>query len=63
MGEFQATGFIPKFIEVLERKGYNVPRGLFANQAQAPAAEGKVRPVNPGNAKKVGQNQKKKKAG
>ncbi len=29
VGKFQATGFIPKFIESLERKGYNVPRGLF----------------------------------
>ncbi len=31
-GTFQATGFIPKFIEVLERKGYNIPRGLFTNK-------------------------------
>lgn len=40
VGEFQATGFIPKFIETLERKGYNVPRGLFSNSSQgaAPAA-------------------------
>ncbi len=30
-GKFQATGFIPKFIEVLERKGYNIPRGIFKN--------------------------------
>jgi septum site-determining protein MinD len=40
IGEFQATGFIPKFIEVLERKGYNVPRGIFSNrppQAAVPA--------------------------
>lgn len=29
VGKFQATGFIPKFIEKLERKGYNIPRGLF----------------------------------
>lgn len=36
-GEFQATGFIPKFVETLEKKGYNVPRGLFSN---APAASG-----------------------
>lgn len=33
IGEFQATGFIPKFIEILERKGYNVPRGLFSNSS------------------------------
>jgi septum site-determining protein MinD len=32
IGEFMASGFIPKFIETLERKGYNVPRGLFANK-------------------------------
>jgi pilus assembly protein CpaF len=41
LGEFQATGFIPKFIETLERKGYNVPRGIFSNRppgAAAPAA-------------------------
>ncbi|MGZ3808223.1 MAG: ATPase, T2SS/T4P/T4SS family [Bacteriovorax sp.] len=40
LGEFQATGFIPKFIEVLERKGYNVPRGIFSNRhpQAAPAA-------------------------
>ena len=30
-GEFQASGFIPKFIELLEKKGYNIPRGLFMN--------------------------------
>lgn len=33
IGKFQATGFIPKFIEKLERKGYNVPRGLFTTAA------------------------------
>jgi pilus assembly protein CpaF len=31
-GKFMATGFIPKFIETLERKGYKVPRGLFVNK-------------------------------
>lgn len=31
-GKFMATGFIPKFIETLERKGYKVPRGLFMNK-------------------------------
>jgi len=31
IGKFMATGFIPKFIETLEKKGYNVPRGLFKN--------------------------------
>jgi pilus assembly protein CpaF len=31
-GEFQATGFIPKFIEVLEKRGYKIPRGLFRDE-------------------------------
>ena len=38
IGEFQATGFIPKFIEVLERKGYNVPRGIFSNRPPGAAS-------------------------
>jgi septum site-determining protein MinD len=33
LGKFMATGFIPKFIETLEKKGYKVPRGLFVNKA------------------------------
>lgn len=32
-GKFMASGFIPKFIETLEKKGYKVPRGLFMNKA------------------------------
>lgn len=56
LGEFQATGFIPKFIEVLERKGYNVPRGIFSNRppqqapaaaAPAPGATGAPKPAAP----------------
>lgn len=31
VGKFMASGFIPKFIEKLEQKGYKVPRGLFNN--------------------------------
>ncbi len=31
LGKFQASGFIPAFIEKLEAKGYNIPRGLFRN--------------------------------
>lgn len=38
IGEFQATGFIPKFIETLERKGYNVPRGIFSTRPTSTAA-------------------------
>ena len=34
VGEYQATGFIPKFIETLERKGYNIPRGIFTNKSE-----------------------------
>ena len=33
VGKFQASGFIPKFIEVLEKKGYKIPRGLFSNSS------------------------------
>lgn len=33
LGKYQATGFIPKFVEILERKGYKVPRGIFNNAA------------------------------
>ena len=40
IGEFQATGFIPKFIEVLERKGYNVPRGIFSNRPPGTSGAG-----------------------
>lgn len=36
IGQHEATGFIPKFIETLERKGYNIPRGLFQNSGGAP---------------------------
>ena len=32
LGKFQASGFIPKFIETLEKKGYNIPRGIFKNK-------------------------------
>jgi pilus assembly protein CpaF len=31
VGKFQATGFIPKFVETLEKKGYKIPRGIFTN--------------------------------
>lgn len=37
IGSHQATGFIPKFIETLEKQGYNIPRGLFSN---APGSSG-----------------------
>ncbi len=53
IGEFQATGLIPKFIERFERRGIIIPKDLFSNdkssqQAQAPQA-GRVprRPLTP----------------
>ncbi|MGZ3788322.1 MAG: ATPase, T2SS/T4P/T4SS family [Bacteriovorax sp.] len=47
LGEFQATGFIPKFIEVLERKGYNVPRGIFSNRPPQAAPAAPAVPATP----------------
>jgi septum site-determining protein MinD len=47
LGEFQATGFIPKFIEVLERKGYNVPRGIFSNRPPPAAPATPAVPATP----------------
>ena len=41
-GKFQASGFIPKFIEKLEKKGYKIPRGLFRDEAGASPSLGKV---------------------
>ena len=31
-GKFISTGFIPKFIEKIEKKGITIPRGLFKNE-------------------------------
>ncbi len=31
LGKYMASGFIPKFVEVIERKGTKIPRGLFKN--------------------------------
>lgn len=33
-GEFQCLGFIPKFIETMEKRGINIPRGLFQNMTK-----------------------------
>lgn len=56
IGSHQATGFIPKFIEKLEKQGYNIPRGLFSNapsgnvpgQKQAPPKAPPSRPPQQG---------------
>lgn len=31
VGKFLASGFIPKFVEMMERKGYKIPRTIFTN--------------------------------
>ena len=55
MGEFQATGFIPKFIETLERKGYNVPRGIFSNRPPQAAPSSAVPVASTSTVKPVAQ--------
>lgn len=35
VGKFLASGFIPKFVESLEKKGYKIPRGIFNNKKSA----------------------------
>lgn len=42
IGQFQATGLIPKFIEKFEKRGLIIPKSLFANDAPvaAPARGG-----------------------
>ena len=35
VGQFHATGLIPKFIEKFERKGIAIPKSLFSNEALA----------------------------
>lgn len=56
IGEFQATGFIPKFIEILERKGYNVPRGLFTNNTGEKKGGGSTPPASGGGGKSPSAN-------
>ncbi|OUR93110.1 hypothetical protein A9Q84_21650 [Halobacteriovorax marinus] len=59
VGEFQATGFIPKFIEILEKRGYNVPRGLFSNSTPedtgGQSGSGGAPPAPSGNSKPKGK--------
>ena len=38
IGQFQATGLIPKFVENMQRRGVKIPQGLFSNDTPAPAA-------------------------
>jgi pilus assembly protein CpaF len=44
IGEHEASGFIPKFIEKLEKQGYNIPRGLFSNEPAGATLPPKKRP-------------------
>ena len=62
-------GFIPKFIELLEKKGFNIPKGLFKNDSQAatppkspapPSGQQKKPAVKPGHSKKTKQTTSKK---
>ncbi len=41
IGDYEATGFIPKFIETYEKKGYNIPRGLFQNHDPSTSPSGR----------------------
>ena len=54
IGKFQATGFIPKFIENLEKKGYNIPRGLFSNKDESSNLKTTTVKPNPQIKKKAG---------
>jgi len=38
LGQFQAMGMIPTFIEKLEQKGVRIPRELFSNEQKPPSA-------------------------
>ena len=37
-GKFYASGLMPKFIEVLAQKGYNIPSGIFTNKTMKKAS-------------------------
>lgn len=59
IGQFQATGLIPKFIEKFEKRGIIIPKSLFSNDpgpgtaigggggASTPAAAPKAQPTTP----------------
>ncbi|MCM2282095.1 MAG: Flp pilus assembly complex ATPase component TadA [Bdellovibrionaceae bacterium] len=38
VGQFHATGLIPKFVENMQKRGIKVAGGLFSNEASQPAA-------------------------
>ncbi|RYZ64650.1 MAG: CpaF family protein, partial [Proteobacteria bacterium] len=45
VGQFQATGLIPKFIEKFEKKGLVIPKSLFSNEANSAPAAAAPQPV------------------
>lgn len=47
LGQFQAMGLIPTFIEKLEQKGVIIPRDIFSNEPKQPAAAGNAKPNMP----------------
>lgn len=50
VGEFQATGLIPKFIEKFEKRGLIIPKSLFSNEKPAASSQ-------PAQAQQPGQQQ------
>ncbi len=46
LGQFQALGYIPTFIQKLNDKGVIVPRDLFSNEAKGPGSGGSSSPTN-----------------
>ena len=46
IGQFQATGLIPKFVENMQRRGVKIPQGLFSNDAPQPAAATAPQPTS-----------------
>lgn len=52
VGQFQAMGLIPTFIEKLEAKGVIIPRDIFSNEVK-PAAAAQSAPTKPGPASPV----------
>jgi septum site-determining protein MinD len=45
IGQFQATGLIPKFIEKFEKRGLIIPKSLFSNDASSVSPAGQAQPT------------------
>lgn len=48
IGNFQAMGLIPSFIEKLEAKGVSIPRDIFSNEVKPPVTNPNQGPSAPG---------------